>query len=75
VVHNAIGSLHPTHQEMIRLRAIDGLNIADAARRLSISVDAAKTRYYRAVQRLSRTLVRQRRRPFRQRSEALTDVA
>jgi RNA polymerase sigma-70 factor (ECF subfamily) len=58
VVQNAIVALHPTYQEMIRLRAIDGLNIADTARRLSISVAAAKARYYRAVQRLSSTLVR-----------------
>lgn len=64
-VRNAIVSLHPTYQELIQLRAIEGLNIADAARRLSISVAAAKARYYRAVQRLSRTLVRQARRPLR----------
>jgi RNA polymerase sigma-70 factor, ECF subfamily len=65
VVQKAIVSLHPAAQEMIRLRAIDGLNLADTARRLSISVNAAKTRYYRAVQGLSRKLVRQRRRPLR----------
>jgi DNA-directed RNA polymerase specialized sigma24 family protein len=50
---------------MIHLRAIDGLNITDTARRLSISVAAAKARYYRAVHRLSHTLVRQTRRPLR----------
>jgi DNA-directed RNA polymerase specialized sigma24 family protein len=50
---------------MIRLRAIDGLNIADTARRLSISIPAAKARYYRAVHRLSHTLVRKMRRPLR----------
>jgi RNA polymerase sigma-70 factor (ECF subfamily) len=65
VVQKAIVSLPPTHQEMIRLRAIDGLNIADTARQLSISVAAAKTRYYRAIESLSRTLVRQMRRPLR----------
>jgi RNA polymerase sigma-70 factor, ECF subfamily len=65
IVQNAIVSLHPTYKEMIRLRAIDGLNIADTARQLSISVAAAKARYYRAVHRLSRTLVRQTRRPLR----------
>ena len=70
VVQKAIVSLHPTSQEMIRLRAIDGLNIGDAARRLSISVDAAKARYHRAVHRLSHALVRQARRPLRRRSEA-----
>jgi RNA polymerase sigma-70 factor, ECF subfamily len=63
-VQNAIVSLHPTYQELIQLRAIEGLNIADSARRLSISVAAAKARYYRAMQRLSRALVRQTRRPL-----------
>jgi RNA polymerase sigma-70 factor (ECF subfamily) len=62
LVQNAILSLHPTYKEMIRLRAIDGLNIADTARRLSISVPAAKARYYRAVHSLSHTLMRQTRR-------------
>jgi RNA polymerase sigma-70 factor, ECF subfamily len=65
MVQNAVVSLHPTYKEMIHLRAIDGLNIADTARRLSISVAAAKARYYRAVHRLSHTLVRQTRRPLR----------
>jgi RNA polymerase sigma-70 factor, ECF subfamily len=65
VVQNALVSLHPTYKEMIRLRAIDGLNIADTARQLSISVPAAKARYYRAVQRLSHVLVRQTHRPLR----------
>ncbi len=65
VVQNALVSLHPAYKEMIRLRAIDGMNIADTARHLSISVAAAKARYYRAIQRLSRTLVRQTRRPIR----------
>jgi RNA polymerase sigma-70 factor (ECF subfamily) len=75
VVQKAIVALHPTYQEMIRLRAIDGLNIADTARQLSISVAAAKARYYRAVQRLSDTLVRQSRRPLRRPSEAVSDAA
>ena len=65
LVQNAMVSLHPTYKEMIRLRAIDGLNIADTARQLSISVPAAKARYYRAVHRLSHTLVRKMRRPLR----------
>jgi RNA polymerase sigma-70 factor, ECF subfamily len=62
LLRNAMVALHPTYKEMIRLRAIDGLNIADTARHLSISVAAAKARYYRAVQRLSRVLARQTRR-------------
>jgi RNA polymerase sigma-70 factor (ECF subfamily) len=64
LVQNAMMSLHPTYKEMIRLRSIDGLNIADTARQLSISVPAAKARYYRAVHRLSHTLVRQTRKPL-----------
>jgi RNA polymerase sigma-70 factor (ECF subfamily) len=64
-VQHAMVSLHPTYKEMIRLRAIDGLNIADTARQLSISVPAAKARYYRAVHRLSHTLARQTRRSLR----------
>ena len=75
VVQKAIVSLHPTYKEMIRLRAIDGLNIADTARQLSISVAAAKARYYRAVQRLSRTLVRQTRKPLRRRTAEVTGAA
>ncbi len=58
-VQNAMVSLGPSYKEMIRLRAIDGLNIAGTAQRLSISVPAAKARYYRAVHRLSHTLARQ----------------
>ncbi len=65
LVQSAMVSLHPTYKEMIHLRAIDGLNIADTARRLSISVPAAKARYYRAVHRLSHSLVRKTRRPLR----------
>lgn len=64
-IQKAMVSLHPAYKEMIRLRAIDGLNIADTARQLSISVPAAKARYYRAVHRLSHTLVRQTRKPIR----------
>jgi RNA polymerase sigma-70 factor (ECF subfamily) len=65
LVQNAMVALHPTYREMIQLRAIDGLNIADTARQLSISVPAAKARYYRAVHRLSHTLVRQTRKSIR----------
>jgi len=64
-IQKAMVSLHPAYKEMIRLRAIDGLNIGETARRLSISVPAAKARYYRAVHRLSHTLVRQTRKPIR----------
>jgi RNA polymerase sigma-70 factor, ECF subfamily len=63
-LQKAIVSLHPAYKEMIQLRVIEGLNIAETARRLSISITAAKARYYRAVQRLARTLERQTRRPI-----------
>lgn len=65
LVENAMAALHPDYKEMIRLRAVDGLNIADIARRLSISIAAAKARYYRAVRSLSDTLARQTRKPVR----------
>jgi RNA polymerase sigma-70 factor, ECF subfamily len=64
LMDKAIGSLHPSYEEMIRLRAVDGLNIVDAARRLKISLPAAKARYHRAVHRLSNTLARQTRKPL-----------
>ncbi len=63
MLQNAIVSLHPAYNEMIRLRAIEDCISPTRARQLSISVAAAKTRYYRAVQDLSRALVRQTRRP------------
>jgi DNA-directed RNA polymerase specialized sigma24 family protein len=65
LVHNAVASLHPTYKEMIRLRAIDGRNIVDTARHLSISVAAAKARYHKAVHRLSNTLARHTRKTIR----------
>ena len=40
-VQKAIGSLHPNYKDLINLRSMEGLNIADTARRLSISVAAA----------------------------------
>jgi RNA polymerase sigma-70 factor (ECF subfamily) len=65
LVQNAMVALHPAYEEMIRLRAMDGMNIADTARTLSISVPAAKARYYRAVHRLSGTLAREMRKRIR----------
>jgi RNA polymerase sigma-70 factor (ECF subfamily) len=64
LVQKAIVALHPTYGEMIRLRAIEGLNIAETASQLSISIPAAKARFYRAVHRLSRSMARQARRPL-----------
>jgi RNA polymerase sigma-70 factor (ECF subfamily) len=80
LVQQAVVSLHPTYKEMIRLRAIEGLNIADTARQLCISVAAAKARYHRAVHRLSHNLRRQTRKPLRradkveQRQEATAEA-
>jgi RNA polymerase sigma-70 factor (ECF subfamily) len=65
LMENAMAALHPDYKEMIRLRAVDGLNMADMARKLSISIAAAKARYYRAVQSLANTLARQTRKPVR----------
>lgn len=64
ILENALVCLHPSYKEMIRLRVTDGLDIADTARHLAISLPAAKARYHRAVHRLSRTLVRKTRRPL-----------
>jgi RNA polymerase sigma-70 factor (ECF subfamily) len=64
-VRKAMTSLRPAHKELIHLRAIEGLNIVDTARKLSISVPAAKARYHRAIHRLSATLVRQSRKPLK----------
>ena len=58
LIHEAIASLHPNYEEVVRLRAINGLNIADTARQLSLSVAAVKTRYSRALHQLSRGLSR-----------------
>jgi RNA polymerase sigma-70 factor, ECF subfamily len=65
LVEDAIASLHPTYKEIIRLRALDGIDISDTARRLSISVPAAKARYYRAFHRLSHAVARRTRKPLR----------
>jgi RNA polymerase sigma-70 factor (ECF subfamily) len=74
-VRSAIGSLHPNYKDLIHLRSIEGLNIADTARRLSISVAAAKARYHRAVHRLSDTLTRQTRRPLGRARKATRSAA
>jgi RNA polymerase sigma-70 factor, ECF subfamily len=65
LVEKAITALHPSYEEVIRLRAIDGLDITATARRLSISVPAAKARYHRAVHRLSSAVARQTRKTIR----------
>jgi RNA polymerase sigma-70 factor (ECF subfamily) len=71
MVQSAIVSLDPAHQEILRLRVVDGLNASDTARQLSISVAAAKARHYRAIHRLSTTLARRARKPWPQGKKAL----
>lgn len=65
LVEDAITSLHPAYEEILRLRAFDGIDISDTAKKLSISVPAAKARYYRAVHRLSHAVTRRTRRSLR----------
>lgn len=63
-LQRAMISLHPAYREIVQLRIIDGLNMADAAQRLSISLPAAKARYHRAIRRLTRIVARQTCRPI-----------
>lgn len=63
ILEDALATLHPSERDVIRLRAFDGCHIADAARRLSISVPATKSRYHRAVRHLSVALTRRTRKP------------
>ena len=58
LVQNATAALRPAYREMIRLRTIDGLDFAEMARRLSISIPASKARYYlKTRQRSSQALI------------------
>jgi RNA polymerase sigma-70 factor, ECF subfamily len=65
LVKESITSLHPAYKEILRLRAFDEIDISDTARRLSISIPAAKARYYRAVHRLSQAVTRRTRKRLR----------
>ena len=51
-LRDAISSLRPTDKEVIHLRGVEGLTLADTARQLSISIAAVKSRYHRAVDHL-----------------------
>jgi RNA polymerase sigma-70 factor (ECF subfamily) len=55
-LRSAISSLCPKDREVVQLRSIKGLTIAETARQLSISISAVKSRYHRAVQRLRTTI-------------------
>lgn len=57
-LYGAISSLRPFDKEIVQLRGVKGLNLAETARQLSISISAVKSRYHRAVDRISRKLVR-----------------
>lgn len=70
ILDDAMSSLPPSNRDVLRLRAFGGRDIVDTARELSISVPAAKARYFRAVRHLSRELVRRTRRPLRAPVEA-----
>jgi RNA polymerase sigma-70 factor, ECF subfamily len=52
----ALEALEPTQRELLLLRYVEDLTLAEAATVLEITVDAAKMRHLRAVQRL-RTLL------------------
>lgn len=65
MIEEVVDSLHPTYRDVVRLRAFEGCDISDAARRLSISVPATKARYHRAVRHLSHVVARRTRRPAR----------
>jgi RNA polymerase sigma-70 factor (ECF subfamily) len=55
-LHSAISSLRPKDREVVQLRSVKGLTIADTARQLSISRAAVKSRYHRALHRLRSTI-------------------
>jgi RNA polymerase sigma-70 factor, ECF subfamily len=74
IIQDAVGSLHPSYKDIIRLRVFDSVDIADTASRLSISTSAAKARYHRAVHRLSETVARRTRRPLRAVQAAVSSV-
>jgi len=55
-LENAMASLRPSERNVIRLRALDGRNVAETARQLSISSTAMRSRYHRAIRHLSAAL-------------------
>jgi len=55
-LRNAMASLRASERDVIRLRALDGRNVAETARELSISSTAMRTRYHRAIRHLSAAL-------------------
>lgn len=59
----AISELGEIDRTVIELRDLNGLSVADAARKLKVSVSAAKTRHHRARQRLTHILKHANERP------------
>jgi RNA polymerase sigma-70 factor (ECF subfamily) len=55
-LENAMASLRPSERAVIRLRALEGRNVAETARELSISSTAMRTRFHRAIRHLSAAL-------------------
>jgi RNA polymerase sigma-70 factor (ECF subfamily) len=51
-VREALGRLPPADREVLELRHLEQLSVAETAAVLGVSVGAAKTRHLRAVQRL-----------------------
>lgn len=54
----AIAQIPAMYQQVLRLRFVDGCSIAETARRLDVTIDAAKTRQYRACELVKRQLAR-----------------
>lgn len=48
-VHHLIAQLEPDQREVVRLRALEGLEFAEVGERLGIEPDAARMRFRRAV--------------------------
>jgi RNA polymerase sigma-70 factor (ECF subfamily) len=62
-VHLAIQDLDEPEAVVVRLKHFDGLTFDEIAARLACSPNTAKTRYYRALERLRGTLLRRREGP------------
>lgn len=56
-VHKALARLEPEERELMRLKHFDDLSFSEIGRRLDVSPNTLKARYYRAADRL-RTLLR-----------------
>ena len=56
-LREALEALEPTQREVLLLKYVEDMTLAEAAAVLEISVDAAKMRHLRAVQRLRTLLV------------------